>query len=154
MGAETAYNKYSPLHLVLIWTYPTTTKKCVSAAVLLPSEVATGDYSIRVHERRRELEVHVKWPLLLYNVEMLYRKWLQLEENRFESYHRKLLGFKNALKVYREKRADSVESVARIAFAFAVETHTVRRSSLEWVEHAARMICIDMKAYEKTCCVK
>lgn len=105
MGAETAFNEYNPLRLVLIWTYSRATTKCVSAAVLLPSEVAAGDYSIRVRERRRELKVHVIWPLLLCNVEMLYRKWLQLEDNRFENYHRKLFGFENALKGHREKKS-------------------------------------------------
>lgn len=119
-------------------------------AVFLPSGVRAGEYSTRVREGGQEFEVHVKWPLPLCNDEMLHRKWLRSEEDRLEGYHPKLLGFENALKEYREKRADSVKSVVRIASPFAVETHIVRRSPLGWAENAARMIYNDMKAYEES----
>lgn len=87
MGAETAYNMYNPLHVVSIWTEPSITTKCVLVVLLLPSGVGAGDYSTRVREGERELEVHVKWTLPFCNIEMLCCKWQRSEEDRLESYH-------------------------------------------------------------------
>lgn len=50
---------------------------------------------------------------------------------------------------YSEKRADGVQSVARIALPFAVKINNVQRSSLEWVGNAACIIYIDNNAYEE-----
>lgn len=89
-------------------------------------------------------------PLKLCNLEMIHRKYLRYEKDRNESYHQKLLGFENYLKGYREKRAGSVESVARIALPLSVETQIIRRSPLGWIVSAARMIYTTAKAYEES----
>lgn len=66
--------------------------------------------------------MHVKWPLPSCNVEMLHRKWLRSEEDRLDSYHQKLLGFENALKVYQKKEL-TMWSQLRILFSFSMDSH-------------------------------
>lgn len=42
----------------------------------LPSGVNTGDFTTRVREEGAELDLTVKWPIPLNDVEMLHQKWL------------------------------------------------------------------------------
>lgn len=48
-------------------------------AVVLPSGVGAGHFSVRVVESGRELELTVAWPTSLMGLKVLRRKWLQSE---------------------------------------------------------------------------
>lgn len=129
---ESFVGLFAPLHLVSVWTEPGTTTKCVSGAIVLLSGVNAGDFTTRVREGGKELELTVNWPITLNDVELLHRKWLTSAEGRMEKYHPKYLGFENALKSLRERITDRVESTAHIVLPFLVETHIKRRIALGW----------------------
>lgn len=68
---------FAPFHLVSFWTEPNTTTKCISASMLLPTDVESSDLSPRVRDGGRELKLSVSWPEEFSNVETFQRKWLQ-----------------------------------------------------------------------------
>lgn len=141
---------FQPLSLISVWTEPGSTTRCVSVAVLLPSGIDAGHFAVRVAEGGRQLDVNVQWPSALSNLEQLHRKWLTAEgSDKMEMYHPKYLGFENALKAHRERCVDTVESSARITLPFAVQTHVYGKYNLGWRENTARMVYIDLKAYEE-----
>lgn len=151
LTTETSTNHmFQPLSLISTWIEPGSTTRCVSVAILLPSGIDAGHFAVRVAEGGRQLEVTVEWPNALSNLELLHRKWLTAEGgDKMETYHPKYLGFENALKAHRERCVDTVESTARVTLPFAVQTHIYGKSNLGWRDNMARMVYVDLKAYEE-----
>ena len=67
---------FKPLHLITCWMEPKTTTRRVTVVVLLPTGIGSGDFSVRITEDGKCLEVCVVWPDSLINIETLHRKWL------------------------------------------------------------------------------
>lgn len=142
--------QFNPLHLTSYWVEPGTTNRMVSVAIVLPSGVGPEDFSVRVVEGGRELELKVEWPVPLVNLEMLHKKWTDSNKpDRMEKYHPKFLGFEACLKKFRQHSRHIVESIARFALPFPVQTHIVNQYPLGWLQSACRMIYVDLKAYEE-----
>lgn len=141
---------FQPLHLTSCWMEPGSTTKCLTVAIMLPSGVGAGQFSLRVLEGGRQLEIIVNWPAPLVDLSMMHRKWLTAAgPEKIESYHPKLTGFENALKAYREHCKDDVVSTARISLPFQVETHIHAKYNLGWRDSTARMVYVDLKGHEE-----
>lgn len=146
---KTSSSLFSPLHLISEWTEPGTTRRCISLAIVLPSGVGTGQFSTRVVEGGRELHVTVRLPRPLLDLAFLHKKWLKEgAKERMEKYHPKFLGFENALKNFRARASEDVESTASIPLPFAVETHIDSTHNLGWVDDNTRILYVDLKSYE------
>lgn len=141
---------FTPIHIISVWKEPGTTNNRISLAILLPSGVTVGNFSYRVLEGGREFELTVRWPDPMVDLDMMHKKWLTEDgPGRMEKYHPKYIGFEHALKVFRSRSSDRVESLARIALPFAVQTHIECRNNLGWREDRSRMLYVDLKAYEQ-----
>ena len=102
-------------------------------------------------EGGREFELSVIWPKPMIDLYIMHKKWLTAgSTDRIERYHPKFIGFENALKIHRKKSSDSVESLARIALPFPVQTHIEKRYNLGWKDDCTRMLYVDLKAYEQS----
>lgn len=141
---------FCPLYLVSEWAEPGTTNKRLTVAINLPSGVGPGHFSVRVAEGGRHLELTVEWPEPMVNLENLHKKWLNsTSDDRIEKYHPKYIGFEAALKRFRARDSDIIESTAQIALPFTVQTHVDARFNLGWKENTTRVVYVDLKAYEE-----
>lgn len=148
-------SSFCPIHMISNWVEPNTTRKCVSVAILLPSGVGPGNFSVRVIEGGRELEVCIRWPEAFSDLEVLHKKWIRSQESdHIEVYHPKLIGFENCLKQLREKSSHSIESHARIALPIVVDTHIYGKYNLGWKDNSSRVVYVDLKAYEENYAVQ
>jgi len=137
-----------PLYLLSRWVEPGTTTKMVSVAIVLPSGVGAGDFSVRVVDSGQFLELTVQWPAALVDIEVMHRKWLRMIGNGgFQKYHPKYLGFEAALKKLRERNSDKVESSARIPLPFPVLSHFHGKYNLAWTDSNVRMLYVDLRAF-------
>ena len=108
--------------------------KRMSMAIVLPSGIDTGHFSIRVIEDGLHVELTVQWPDVLLDMQLLHRKWLQ-SKNRIdaiEPYHPKIVGFGSFLKNLRHAHMEKVESTVRIRLPFRVQTHIEGKYNLAW----------------------
>ena len=115
-------NSFKPLYLISEWNEPRTTNRRISVAILLPSGISCGDFSISVHEGGHALNLRVCWPTALFDMGTLHKKWLLKRKNniRIEAYHPKIAGFESSLKLGRKQASDIIESSSRIPLPFAV----------------------------------
>ncbi len=63
---------FKKLYLLSSWKEPVKWTKKVSAAILLPSSVGPGDFSIRVGDGNEVLELTVTWPAPLVDLRLLH----------------------------------------------------------------------------------
>lgn len=141
---------FCPLNIHSVWNEPGTTTRMITVAIILPSGIGPGDFSLRVVEGGRELELTVQWPNPLTDLDTMHKKWLLSNGlDHMERYHPKYLGFEAALKHFREHSTDKIESFALFPLPFAVQTHIHGRYNLGWKDNAARMVYVDLKAYDE-----
>lgn len=97
----------------------------LSLAILLPSGIRTGNFSVAFSKCGRTLDLGVCWPNAFLNMETLHKKWLLAtnDHEKLEAYHPKILGFEAALKIKRKQASDVVEAVAHIALLLSRNTH-------------------------------
>ena len=120
----------------------------ITAAVVLPSGVESGDFSICVAPGGMSLEITVEWPEPLVDLTIMHRKWLSGgSTGDFQVFHPKYTGFEHALKNVRDRSSDTVVSVARIPLPFPVQTHIDSKFNLAWRESSTKMVYIEMKAF-------
>lgn len=89
---------------------PSTTTKCNTLAIVLPSGVGISEFSLRVVEVWRQLDLTVTWPIPLCDIAIMYQKWLTVEgapkmeqyQPKMGQYQPKYIVFENSLKAYRE----------------------------------------------------
>lgn len=110
-----------PLFLTAFRFEPVTKTKMVSVAIVLPPDVGAVEFSLRVMEGARELQLTIQWPTALINLQMLHKKWIEsLGPNRMEEYYPTILGFEGLLKKFRNQNNHYVESSARFPLPFPV----------------------------------
>lgn len=117
-------------------------------AILLPSGVGAGDFTVRVVEGGNQLELTVFCPPALIDLRVMHRKWL-LPGSRagFQVYHPKFIGFETALKNLRSRNIDKIESTAFIALPFQVQSHLESKFNLAWSDNNSKMLYVDLKAF-------
>ena len=125
---------FKQLYLLSVWTEPGTMTNRISAAIVISSGIESGGFSLRVGDSGESIERNVLWPRTLVDMEVLHRKWLKSEAQKFKTYHPNMVGFENALKQLRGSTADSVESVARIPLPFSVQRDIDCKYNLAWKE--------------------
>ena len=150
VGSEFVYDacSFSPLHLISEWTEAGTMTRRITVAMLLPSGVEQGMFSVSVVDGGRFVEMVVQWPNALVRMDVLHRKWLstRLIGHRLEMYHPKIVGFERALKGFRRQASDNVESTCRIPLPFTVETHIAEQTNLAEKNSSVRIVYNDLKA--------
>ncbi len=131
-GAELTLGEkfFKPLYLLSIWKEPGTMTKRVTAAVILPSGVETGDFSICISPCGMSLEIAVVWPVPLVDLTCMHKKWLRPESGSgFQVFYPRYTGFEQVLKKIKQRSSDDVQSIARIPLTFAVQTHIDSKSN-------------------------
>lgn len=137
-----------PLYLLSQWVEPGTMTKRLSVAIVLPSDIGQGHFSVRVVDGGEYLELTVIWPTSLIDISVMHRKWLAPgASGGFAVYHPKFLGFEVAPKELRERSSDSIEPVARVPLPFLVQSHIPGKYNLAWRDSAVKMLYIDLTAH-------
>lgn len=139
---------FRPLYLISEWNEPATMTRRISVAILLPSGVGSGDFTLRVVDGGEFLELTVCWPPTLIDLEIMHKKWLRPDApGGFQTYHPKLIGFESALKAMRSHSSEIIESTARIRLPFPVQTHIDGKFNLAWRDNSSKMVYVDLKAF-------
>ena len=116
-------------------------------AIILPSGVGSGDFTITVVDGGHFLELAVRLPRPQVDVLVMHRWKLSNPESGFMSYHPSVLGFESALIELRKRSSDAVESIARIARPFELITQIVSKNNLSFREGGGtKMLYVDLKA--------
>jgi len=68
---------FKPLYLIGEWEEPGTKTKRLTVAIVLPSGVNKSDFTIQVLDAGLLLQLTVKWPVPLVDLELLHQKWLR-----------------------------------------------------------------------------
>lgn len=138
-----------PLYLTSVWAKPGATARRASLAVLLPSGVGAGDFTVRVVDDGEFAEFTALWPAALMTLEVLHKKWLGKRGGEgFEEHHTKRVGLENALNKLRSWSSHAVEPAARIPLPFPVQTHIVEKHNLAWKDSTSKIAYLDLKAFE------
>lgn len=143
-------NTFHPLHLLSVWQEPGTTAKRLAVAILLPSGVGAGDFTVRVIEDGDVLEISVDWPKPLVEISFMHKKWLLMDDSRFTDFHPKYLGFEVSLRGLRENINDKVTSTARIGLPFSVQSHIDSKHNLAYKDNNSRLVYVDLKAADES----
>lgn len=139
---------FKPLFMISNWTERSTLAKRLSVAIILPSGIGTGDFSINVVDGGQYLQLAVRWPQPLLDVLVMHRWKLTDSDSTFMPYHPSVLGFEATLSELRSRNSDVVESVARIPLPFAVQTQIVSKANLAFREGGGtKMLYVDLKAF-------
>lgn len=138
---------FKPLFMISSWTERSTLAKRLCVAIILPSGVGSGDFTINVVDCGQYLQLSVVWPQPLMDVLVMHRWKLADPSSGFMPYHPSVLGFEAALRELRRRSSDAVESVARIPLPIAVQTQVVSKTNLSFREGGGtKMIYVDLKA--------
>lgn len=119
-----------PLSLLYVLKEPGTTTKRISVAIVLPSAVGAGDFRIRIIEDGDVLKLSVDLPKILMDISFLDKKWLLRQENTFNSFYTKVLGFEATLRNLRENENQKVVHAASIGLPFSVQSHIVDKYNI------------------------
>ena len=136
---------FRPLYLLSEWSGPETTTKIITVAIVLPTGIETGNFSIRIVEDGKCLLLVVQWPDPLIDLRMMHKKWLS-HTNGSEMYHPKVTGFEAGLKRLRKRTIDYIESSAHILLPFAVQSHILSKHNLGWRDNGTKMVYVDLRA--------
>lgn len=107
-------------------------KQFQSVSIILPSGVSSGSFSVSVVDDGDILDLSVDWPKSLSNATVMHRKCIgkPILQGGFEAYHRKVIGFENALKKLRSDRLSKLSSVCRIVLPYRVLTKIINKTNL------------------------
>lgn len=140
---------FKPLFIISKWVERTTLVKRLTVAVILPSGIGSGDFTISVVDGGQYLRLAVLWPKPLLDVTVMHRWKLGDPNNGFMCYHPSVLGFESALRELRKRSSDAVESIARIPLPFVVQTELVSKKNLAFREGGGtRMLYVELRAAE------
>lgn len=73
-----------------------------------------------------------------------HKKWLQ-SESQFQLYHLKVSGFEKNLKNLRKRNKDLIESYAKLALPFSVQSQVVCKKNLGWKDSTAQIVYVDLR---------
>jgi len=124
--------------------------KRLTIALVLPSGVNKSDFTLQVLEGGVLLQLTVKWPEPLVDLNLLHQKWLRPVEKDdntlFTMFHPKVLALEDALKKKRMRATDDVISTAKIILPFPVQTHVESKTNLGFKESGTKLVYIELKA--------
>ena len=147
VSIEDQRNVYSPMCLISQWQEKLTMIKRLTVAIILPSGVGSGQFSLRVGEGGRHLELMIRWPKPLIDIYKMHKKWLTNERQNYKDYHPEFTGFVEALRNYRARSVDWIESHTRIFLPYVVETHIQEKHNLAWVDDTTKMLYVRLRAF-------
>lgn len=140
-------NLFNPIHVLWPWNDPSDGKKHLSIAILMPTGVTENAYSATVTDGGKTLQLSVQWLDSLFDVIKLHKPWLEgSNQQRVQSYHPRLLSFKNALRDYRSTSTDSVFSTCYFHLPFQVQTEQAAEQVLGWKNPNTLIVYVTMKA--------
>lgn len=145
-STEVSSAGFVPLHLLFDWIELGTTTRRHTVALLLPSGVVTGMFSVRVSEDGLFLELTVSWPGPFIDLKHLHRKWLASKENdRIKLFRPKLIGFETSLTTCRTKDTEYEKSTSRIDLVFQVQTHIYEKYNLGLSDSSAKDFYVELR---------
>jgi len=68
---------FKPLYIIGEWEEPGKKTKRLTIAIVLPSGVNRSDFTLQILEGGMSLQISVKWPSPLVDLELLHQKWLK-----------------------------------------------------------------------------
>lgn len=135
-----------PLHIFSDLVEPETTTKRLTVAILLLSDVLSGEFFLHAAEDGCGLDVTMSWPEPLINLKVLNRIWLQSDRfDRIEKYYPKLIGFKQILTSHRARSSDNVKTTSRISFPFQIQFQISHKYSLAWFDRLAKLVYVELR---------
>ena len=138
---------FKPLYMISRWAEQFTLTKRLCVAIILPSGVGSGNFTITVVDGGQFLQLAVRWPQALVDVLVMHRWKLADSQSGFMLYHPSVLGFEASLSELRKRSSDAVESVARIPLPFAVQSQVVSRHNPAFREGGGtKMLYVDLTA--------
>ena len=116
-------------------------------AIILPSGVGSGDFTITVVGEEYLLQLAVRWPTPLVDVLVMYCWKLSNLNSGFMPYHFSFIEFDSDLSELQKRSSDVVESIARISLPFEVITQVGSKSNLSFKEGGGtKRLYVDLKA--------
>lgn len=116
-----------PLHLHSSCIEPGNTTLRLTIALLPPSNITLGIFSVRLSDDGLVLKLTLPWPNPLIDLKHLHRRLLNPEgTDRIEMYHPNLIRFEHSLKSCRSKSTDCEKTTSRFNLPFQVQTYTLK----------------------------
>lgn len=130
-----------------MWIELETTRKRGNVVIVLPSDVAVGQFHLLIVEKGLELELPVRWPTTLRDSTLLHKKLLiSVGAASMETYYLKFIGFQKAFKNFRENISGQIESEDRITFPTCVEIHIDSKYNLAGKDDSSRTVHVYLKS--------
>lgn len=125
-------------------------------AIHLPSGCSKkkNDIEVRLGPSGDHLEIDFVWPEVLTNVNTLYKFRLEAEkaDDKIESYHPIIVGFRNFFRAFRSKESEKITRATKLRLPKEVET-TITKRRLKWKLESLRMfrvLYLNLKCAEDT----
>ena len=98
-GAELTAGElaFKPFFMISSWDERSTLTKRLCVAIILPSGVGSGDFTITVVDGAHFLQLAVRWPKPLVDVSIMHLWKLSNPSSGFMPYHPSVIGFESAL---------------------------------------------------------
>lgn len=82
-------NLFIPHHVLSVWQEPGTTVRYITVAIILSPGVEKGDFSVKIIEKGKVLELKVDWPDHLIGIRFMHRKWINDRKSNFTDFSQK-----------------------------------------------------------------
>lgn len=102
--------------------------------------------SLRVVNGGTVVELTVKFPVFLTDLQLLHKMFLSSDDSFYKVYHPEFIRFQENLRHLRSKSTDWVESMACIALPFPVETHIHKNHNFAWRDNSTKLLYNRLKA--------
>lgn len=135
-------SELTPLYLMSICNEPSTLSSRITISLVWPSRFEKRGCSARVSGNGMKLEVVLKWPAPLIDLKLTQKKWLADPTVRNDEYCPEFVGFSVALKAFRLRSSDWLESKAEINLQFSFQRFIHNKNNFAWRDDSTRMIYI------------
>lgn len=121
----------------------------IIVVLILPNGVERGGDFARVALNGMALELVLKWPELLVDLNTMHKKWLMDPTLHQEIYHSEYERFAESMKSFRDRSSDGIESKPLIDLPFRAQSFTLDRHNMTWRDESTRLVYIRFKAAHK-----
>ena len=135
-----------------VWRDVSSLGQRVSVGIFLHSGVGSGRFVVRVLSCGRKLQVLVKWPPEVQNVQSLFKKFLDDSPLEYSITHPEIRAIQDSLASIRDEQglrpSDDIESLYEIEIPVQVETTVSEQYNLGWKDSPTRVVLIRLRVAE------
>lgn len=126
------FNQFNPHYMISSWILLNTMKWRFSLAIFLPLGIECWTSALWVIAGGNSFDLTEKWPVLIIDLQLLYKKVLNSKDFSYQVYHAKFNGFQENLKSFCSMASVWIESAAPISLRFPVEAYIHEKHNLTW----------------------